>query len=156
MRQPDSRPETFQIPFQTAERDHLHAFLCLNIQQSTFPHSPTKTGLSIVLKSKISEFYGLTANDDKLLSSFPPFSPERETCCMLPIYRLLLVFLFTREYSSIYPLAPGICSFIKAVRNMYPFAIKVSSSVFWLKKFLLYGFPLWRERGTICLSDGGK
>ena len=31
MRQPDIRPETFQISFQTAERDHLHAFLCSNI-----------------------------------------------------------------------------------------------------------------------------
>ena len=130
MRQPDIRPETFQFSFQTTERDHLHAFLCLNIQQSTFPHSLKRT--------------------------VRPFSPERETCCMLPIYRLLLVFLFTREYSSIYPLAPGICSFIKAVRNMYPFAIKVSSSVFWLKKFLLYGFPLWRERGTIRFSEWWK
>ena len=31
-----------------------HTTLCSNIQQSTFPHQPTKTGLSIVLKSKIS------------------------------------------------------------------------------------------------------
>ena len=47
------------------------SFLLIHMVDSTFHRRLAQTGLSILLKSKISSFYGLTANDDKTLSSFP-------------------------------------------------------------------------------------
>ena len=43
------------------------SFLLIYIVDSTFHRRLAQTGLSILLKSKISSFYGLTANDDKTL-----------------------------------------------------------------------------------------
>ena len=48
------RPETCGASFQTSEGEHQHALLFPNIEDSTFHHLPAKTGLSILLKSKIS------------------------------------------------------------------------------------------------------
>ena len=49
------KPERFSADDQISDGGaHQHAFLCSNIQHSTFHHPPEKTGLSIVWKSKIS------------------------------------------------------------------------------------------------------
>ena len=50
----DNRPEACGASFQTSEGEHQHALLFPNIEDSTFHHLPAKTGLSILLKSKIS------------------------------------------------------------------------------------------------------
>ena len=93
---------------------HQHAFLCSNIQHSTF-HQLAKTGLSIVWKSKISYSYGLTANDDKTLSSFP-LSPERETfrklsfntaSDCLPFYKRLFHTPLQSPWVLHNPMSPG-------------------------------------------------
>ena len=50
----DNGPEACGASFQTSEGEHQHALLFPNIEDSTFHHLPAKTGLSILLKSKIS------------------------------------------------------------------------------------------------------
>ena len=62
------------------------SFLLIHIVDSTFHRRLAQTGLSILLKSKISSFYGLTANDDKTLSSFP-LSLQRGKFLSVFLYR---------------------------------------------------------------------
>ena len=50
----DSKQSLRLLFILSREENVLHAFLCSNIQHSTFHHQPAKTGLSILLKSKIS------------------------------------------------------------------------------------------------------
>ena len=64
--------------YQTSEEEHQHAFLCSNIQHSTFHHQPTAGG--------------------------PPFSPERETCCMLPFLKNFSILSF---YEKIFRFTPA-------------------------------------------------
>ena len=64
--------------FQTSEGEHQHAFLFPNIEDSTF-HQP---------------------------QAGPPFSPERETCCMLSFcvtFRFLLLYRHNKTRLSIFP-----------------------------------------------------
>ena len=74
----DVRPEACGASFQNSEGEHQHAFLFPNIQHSTF-HQP---------------------------QAGPPFSPERETCCMLSICG---AFEFLPLYKRTFRFTSAIC-----------------------------------------------
>ena len=67
----DSNPIGYQTKQTVEEPKAARSLLDSRVKDSTNSSLYGKTGLSIVWKSKISEFYGLTANDDKTLASFP-------------------------------------------------------------------------------------
>ena len=71
-----------------------HAFLYPHKEESTIHRRLAQTGLSILLKSKISSFYGLTANDDKTLSSFPLSlqNGKRAVCFPFTSFRILVFY----------------------------------------------------------------
>ena len=76
------------------------SFLLIHIVDSTFHRRLAQTGLSILLKSKISSFYGLTANDDKTLSSFPLSLQRGKRAACFPFAEFLNSYLYTREHSA--------------------------------------------------------
>ena len=96
-------------------------FNCSNIQQSTFPHQP---------KAGDSPFLSRTGN---VLHAF-----HLSAFACFPFYKRIFQYL---------TISPWHMFVYKGRQKHVSFAIKVSSSVFLLKKFLLYGFPLWREGG---------
>ena len=82
----------------------LRTFLCFPLSQhSGFYFPPPASKDRAVNSIEIKDFIILWTYSQwrQALVVIPPLSPERETCCMLPICKVFAFLPFTKEYSAL-------------------------------------------------------